>query len=181
LITMVYPRTYVPRNRQNADKADGPAQVTPDTFDRYTFPYALLYGDAWKDDFNPLYRNIITRSLHAKGHHAHRGGQRQRSHFELASKKCKYGFCLVWETVTRADGTKQRTRCGEVLLIESQGCGKKGHALGVLKDESPNCVFAKLMRGEEVEWSLVRDREEEEEEYRLDLGEAQEEVWGQDG
>lgn len=131
-----------------------------ETFDRNSFPYVELYGPNWNGNFSPLCRNISTNDGHASAHHARGGGPRQRAHFDMSSKKARYGFCLVFDNVQREDGTTERVRCGEVFLINSQGCGKPGHGNNAQKDDGPNSIFQKLLRDEEVTWKVLKDPEQ---------------------
>ncbi|KAH9863568.1 hypothetical protein J1614_009500 [Plenodomus biglobosus] len=124
---------------------------------RNSFPYSELYGPNWGPDFNPLYRNIITGDVLLRAHHARGGGARTRASFDLSSGKCLYAFCLNFETVVRSDRERERVRCGECFLINSQGCGKDGHQTIVLKDDGPNSIFKKLIEGKEVTWKVLKD------------------------
>jgi len=155
----------LPKGKGNADVADSaPRNETHADnelacFDRYSFPYRELYGDGWDENFNPLYRNILTKTGHSSGHHARGAGARTRAHFDLSSRKAKYAFCLTHDTVTRADGSTERVRCSEVFLIDSGGCGKPGHGNSHQKD-GPNSIFQKMLRGETVSRDVLKDPEE---------------------
>jgi hypothetical protein len=167
---------YPARKKQNGnttastEQKDGPApngrvpcqeRTHPDdeVIPANAFPFSELFPAMAGSAFDPHTMNIFTgRKFDAK-HHVRGEGPKTKQHF----LSFKVAFCLEWRA-EKINGVWYWVRCGNSFNVHSNGCIDHPR---VSHKDGPNCVYPKLLAGEEITWGDLKNKHVESEEAPL--------------